>query len=80
VNDWNTSGVPFRKGLRRRFALIADSLKKLLGTMNPPAQDRGSQRMCPFCGLITPRSKGSCLECGKSFRGDPLKRKDATQE
>ena len=25
------------------------------------------QRMCPFCGLITPRSKPFCLECGKSF-------------
>jgi hypothetical protein len=26
-----------------------------------------SQRMCPFCGLITSRLKTSCLECGKSL-------------
>jgi predicted amidophosphoribosyltransferase len=23
------------------------------------------QRMCPSCGLITPRSKAHCMECGK---------------
>ena len=23
-----------------------------------------SQRMCPFCGLITSRFKARCLECG----------------
>jgi hypothetical protein len=26
-----------------------------------------SQRMCPSCGLITSRSKTSCLECGMPF-------------
>ena len=26
-----------------------------------------AQRMCPFCGLITARSKAFCLECGKSL-------------
>ena len=26
-----------------------------------------SQRMCPACGLITPRSKAACLECGTPF-------------
>jgi predicted amidophosphoribosyltransferase len=26
-----------------------------------------SQMMCPSCGLITSRSKASCLECGKPF-------------
>jgi predicted amidophosphoribosyltransferase len=26
-----------------------------------------SQRMCPSCGLITPRLKTNCLECGKPF-------------
>jgi hypothetical protein len=26
-----------------------------------------SQRMCPSCGLITPRLRTGCLECGKSF-------------
>ena len=24
-----------------------------------------SQRMCPFCGLITACNRSSCLECGK---------------
>jgi hypothetical protein len=28
------------------------------GHFSPP-------RMCPFCGLITPRKGRSCLECGK---------------
>jgi hypothetical protein len=27
----------------------------------------GAQRMCPHCGLITSRTKRSCLECGKPF-------------
>ena len=27
----------------------------------------GSQRMCPFCGLITSRFKACCLECGQSL-------------
>lgn len=79
MSDWNTSGVPFGKRLRRRFALIVDSLKVLLAPPERPPQDYGSQKICPYCGLITPRSKGSCLECGKSFRGDRLKPKDATQ-
>jgi hypothetical protein len=26
-----------------------------------------SQRMCPSCGLITPRLRASCVECGKAF-------------
>jgi hypothetical protein len=80
MSDWNTSGVPFGKRLRRRFALAADWFKKFLATVNPPRQERGTQRMCPFCGRITPRSKRSCLECGKSFRGDQLKPNNATQE
>ena len=27
----------------------------------------GSQRVCPFCGLITSRLEACCLECGKSL-------------
>jgi predicted amidophosphoribosyltransferase len=26
-----------------------------------------SQRMCPSCGLITPRLSPRCQECGKTF-------------
>ena len=80
MNDWNTSGVPLGQRLRRRFARVADSFKKFLEAVNPPRQECGLQRMCPFCGRITPRAKRSCLECGKSFRGDQLKPNNATQE
>jgi hypothetical protein len=33
----------------------------------PQIAGYGSQRVCPSCGLITPRLKASCMECGKSF-------------
>jgi len=33
----------------------------------PQIAGYGSQRMCPFCGLITSRLKPFCLECGKSL-------------
>jgi hypothetical protein len=58
----------FRNRLRRRLAFIADSLRTLLAAFKPGARDFRSQRMCPFCGLITSRYKTCCLECGKSFK------------
>ncbi len=70
---------PFRNRLRRRLAFITDLFGKLLAIVTPQAQEVRSQRMCPFCGLITPRSKRFCLECGKSLRGVRLERKDARQ-
>jgi hypothetical protein len=30
--------------------------------------------MCPACGLITPRAKAACLECGKVFMSNPVRR------
>ena len=33
----------------------------------PQIAGYGSQRMCPSCGLITPRLRACCLECGKSL-------------
>jgi hypothetical protein len=33
--------------------------------MKPQMAGYGSQRMCPACGLITPRANLACLECGK---------------
>jgi len=33
--------------------------------LKPQAARLGSQRMCPSCGLITPRLKARCMECGK---------------
>jgi hypothetical protein len=69
----------FRNRLRRRLASIADLFGKVRATLAPQAQQIGSQRMCPFCGLITPRAKRFCLECGKPLRGIPPERKDARQ-
>jgi hypothetical protein len=56
---------PFRNRLRRRLAFITDSFTNLLATLKRHTRDFQPQRMCPFCGLITSRSKSSCLECGK---------------
>lgn len=57
---------PFLVRVRTLRALLAASLRKLLG-MEPHDGDFASQRMCPFCGLITPRYETCCLECGKSL-------------
>jgi hypothetical protein len=46
---------------------IRDSLSKRFTVEVYPGKFP-SQRMCPFCGLITARSKAFCLECGKSLR------------
>jgi len=50
--------------LRSKVAVIADSLTASGATRNPEGEPFRSQRMCPFCGLITPRQKRCCLECG----------------
>jgi len=68
---------PFRNRLRRRLAFISDLLGKLLAGHTPHAREVQSQRMCPFCGLITARSKVICLECGKSLPGVQLARQNA---
>ena len=57
----------FRGRLLRRLASVSDLLRKLLAILAPQAGRVQSQRMCPFCGLITPRHKIFCLECGKSL-------------
>jgi len=56
-----------RDRFRRRLAGITASVSKFFATVTPPIRGYASQRMCPFCGLITSRSKTSCLECGKSL-------------
>jgi hypothetical protein len=53
--------------VRSLRAFLAASLRKLL-SMQPHDGDFASQRMCPFCGLITPRHGTFCLECGKSLK------------
>ena len=57
----------FRDRFRRRLASITAIVSKLFASITPAAPGFASQRMCPFCGLITSRSKTSCLECGKSL-------------
>ena len=53
--------------IRSLRAFLAASLRKSVG-MEPRDGDFASQRMCPFCGLITPRHGTCCLECGKSLK------------
>jgi len=55
---------PFLVRVRSLRGLLAASLRKMLGT-EPHNGDFALQRMCPFCGLITPRYETCCLECGK---------------
>jgi len=57
----------FRDRFRRRLAAIRASISKMSASLTPPDRAFASQRMCPFCGLITSRAQPSCLECGKSL-------------
>jgi len=56
-----------RDRFRRRLARITASATQMFASVTPPVRGYALQRMCPFCGLITPRSKTSCLECGKAL-------------
>jgi len=58
---------PFIVRVRTLGAFMAASLRKLF-KMEPRDGDFSSQRMCPFCGLITPRYETCCLECGKALK------------
>lgn len=64
----------FRRGpsFRSLLASIADSFSRILGRLKPRSSDFASQRMCPFCGRITPRYKSSCLECGHALQRVPV--------
>jgi hypothetical protein len=42
--------------------------------MKPEMAGYASQRMCPACGLITPRALAACLECGKALVSAPVAR------
>ena len=48
-------------------ALFAILLLYKIHKPKPQVTGYGSQRMCPFCGLITSRLKAHCLECGHSL-------------
>jgi hypothetical protein len=69
----------FRNRLGRSLAPIRNFLTKLFAVPVRPPQGYGTQRVCPFCGRITPRSQRLCLECGKSLRGIQMPPKDARQ-
>ena len=58
---------PFLAQVRSLRAYVAASLRKFLG-MEAHDGDFASQRVCPFCGLITPRYQSCCLECGKTLK------------
>jgi hypothetical protein len=62
-----TISHPFLVRVRSLRAFLAASLRKFL-RMEPHDGDFASQRMCPFCGLITPRHEAGCLECGRTFK------------
>jgi hypothetical protein len=68
---------PYRPLLRRRLASLREVLGKLLTIFNPRSHEVPSQRMCPFCGLITPRAQRVCLECGKSLSAATLEKIEA---
>jgi hypothetical protein len=70
----------FRPSFRRRLDLIANSFGKLVAVFRPQAREVRTQRICPFCGLITPRAGRVCLECGKPLRAVPAEPKAAHQE
>ena len=57
---------PFCTGFR---TFITRSLRNLTTSvrvrLKGPIAGFRSQRMCPFCGLITSRLKAFCLECGR---------------
>ena len=57
----------FRVRVRALLAFIINPVDKFV-RMRMHGRDYGSQRMCPFCGLITSRYKTWCLECGRSFK------------
>jgi hypothetical protein len=46
------------------FVLFVIVLLHRMRTLKPQLAGFRSQRMCPFCGLITSRTKERCLECG----------------
>ena len=54
-------------GVRSSRAFVSAEMRKLL-RLERHDGDFASQRVCPFCGLITPRYESCCLECGKVLK------------
>jgi len=51
---------------RIRLRDLKASVSALLSSLKPSSSVK-LQRVCPFCGLITPRFKVCCMECGKKL-------------
>ncbi len=72
---------PYRPTLRRRLTSVwrffGRSLGGLQALLKPRTEEVRLQRMCPFCGLITPVAKRVCLECGKPLAVIALERAEA---
>lgn len=58
---------PVFRAFRRRLTPVTQWFGKLFASLTPQNKEIPSQRMCPFCGLITSRSKTCCMECGKAL-------------
>ena len=52
----------------RSLAAFLPAMVRQLSGMAPHDGDFALQRMCPFCGLITPRYETCCLECGRRLK------------
>ena len=57
----------FRKNMRERLNSLGERFVAWFAKFTRKDREFKSQRMCPFCGLITSRYKTCCLECGKSL-------------
>jgi hypothetical protein len=54
------------------IVLLAILLLRRVHKLTPRIAGYGAQKMCPYCGLITSRSKAFCLECGKSLKDESV--------
>jgi hypothetical protein len=52
-------------GLLTMVAMIVSLVLYNRRRLKPQIAAYASQRMCPSCGLITPKSRADCVECGK---------------
>jgi hypothetical protein len=59
--------IPFAVTASLLAVLFVFALFYRLRHLKPETAGYATQRMCPSCGLITPRSNATCLECGKTF-------------
>jgi hypothetical protein len=71
---------PYRPSLGRRVASVRRFLGTLQALFKPREVEVRSQRMCSFCGLITPKAKRVCLECGKALGDVSVERIEVKQE